>query len=329
MKLMTRSMLFVSVICMGNTYANEVVPTDLNKKNNLSNSDSFAYNLKPKKVAKDIYCFFGKLEKITKENGGNMVNSCFVQTKNSFVVIDSGPTYAYASQAYAQMQKIAPLPIAYVITTHDHDDHWLGNSFYKEKGAKLIGPKIYEQNVFKGMQTRMQRLIGDKLFQNTKIVQLDTVVDHNLTLKTSGKTFEITQPERSAHTKGDLIIFLPSQKVLFVGDLVFNGRLTSLRDGSLLGSLDALDKIDAYHADTIISGHGFETDAHSTENFRVYLSQMRKEVRQALDDDIGMESITKKVVMPKFKTLKMYDETHNRNVLHAYKELEMLEEDDE
>jgi len=325
MKLMTARMLFVCILYISNTYANEVLQTKLNNKN----TDSFAYNLKPKKVAKDIYCFFGKLEKITKQNAGNTANSCYVQTKNSFVVIDSGPTYIYAKQAYEQMQKIAALPVKYVINTHDHDDHWLGNSFYKEKGAKLIGPKTYEQNVFKGMHTRMQRLIGDRLFTKTDIVKLDRVVDNNLTLKISGQTFEITQIESSAHTKGDLIIFLPSQKALFVGDLVFNGRLTSLRDGSLLGSLDALDKIDAYHADTIISGHGFETDAHNTENFRAYLSQMKKEVRQALDDDIGMEDITKKVVMPKFKALKLYGETHNRNVLHAYKELEMVEEDDE
>jgi len=53
----------------------------------------FEYTLQPIKVADDTYCFFGALENITKENGGNMVNTCFVQTKDSFVVIDSGPTF--------------------------------------------------------------------------------------------------------------------------------------------------------------------------------------------------------------------------------------------
>jgi cyclase len=139
--------------------------------------NAFDYGLHPKKVAEGVYCFFGVLQNVTSENGGNIVNTCFVQTKEGFVVIDSGPTYDYAFQAYAQMQKIAKLPVKYVIVTHDHDDHWQGNSFYKSKGALLIGPKTYEQNVVAGMPTRMHRILGDAVYGKTKIVTLDNVVE--------------------------------------------------------------------------------------------------------------------------------------------------------
>ena len=74
-------------------------------------TSTFDYHLNAKKISDNVYCFFGALESISNENGGNMVNSCYVQTKKSFVVIDSGPTFAYAKQAYAQMQKIAKLPV--------------------------------------------------------------------------------------------------------------------------------------------------------------------------------------------------------------------------
>ncbi len=291
--------------------------------------NAFDYHLMPKKVAGGVYCFFGKLENISKENAGNISNSCFVQTKEGFVVIDSGPTYAYASQAYAQMQKIAKLPVKYVIITHDHDDHWQGNSFYKSKGALLIGPRTYEQNVVAGMQTRIGRILGKELYGKTKIVKLDTVVDNNLTLNIGKEKFEIKQLEKVAHTKGDLIVYLPNKKVLFSGDLVFNGRLTSLRDGSLLGSLDALKKIDAYHAKVIIGGHGYKTDENASKALEAYLGEMQREVQQALDDDVGMEEIIKKVSMPHYKDVKLYSVLHARNVLDAYRELEMLDEDDE
>ena len=292
-------------------------------------SSSFDYHLKPKKVAEDVYCFFGALENISKKNGGNMVNTCYVQTKEGFVVIDSGPTYAYAYQAYAQMQKIKKLPVKYVINTHFHDDHWLGNSFYKNKGAVLIGPHTYVENITAGMHTRMKRILGQALFTPTKIVKLDKVVDHNLSLNLEKKKFEITQPVAMAHTKGDLIVYLPSKKVLFTGDLVFNGRITSLRDGSILGSLKALDMIDKYHAKVIISGHGYRTDENSTREFRAYLSGIKKAVLKAQDEDIGMEKITQIVTMPHFKTLKLYDVLHKRNVLDAYKELELMEDKEE
>jgi len=289
---------------------------------------SFEYNLKPKKVTEDVYCFFGKLDKIKKENAGNVVNSCFVQTKEGYVVVDSGPTFTYAAQAYEKMQKIAKLPVKYVIVTHDHDDHWQGNSFYKSKGALLIGPRTYEQNVVVGMETRMQRILGKELYGKTKIVKLDTIVDDNLTVKLGNKVFKIKQLESIAHTQGDLVVYLPNEQVLFAGDLVFNGRLTSLRDGSLLGSLEALKKIDAYHAKTIIGGHGYQTDANATHTLEAYLTEMKKEILDAQDKDIGMEEITKKITMPKYKSEALYDDLFRRTLVDAYKELEMMDDEE-
>ena len=279
-------------------------------------------------MTENSYCFFGLPENINQKNAGNIVNSCFVQTKEGFVVIDSGPTYDYASQAYEQMQKIAKLPVQYVIVTHDHDDHWQGNSFYKSKGALLIGPRTYEQNVVVGTETRMQRILGKELYGKTKIVPLDTIVDDNLTLILAESTFQIKQLTDIAHTKGDLIVYLKEQRILFAGDLVFNDRLTSLRDGSILGSLEALKKIDAYHAKVIVGGHGRKTDANATAALKTYLSQMKKEILEAQDNDIGMEEINKKVTMPNFAKFKLYNVLHKRNVLDAYRELEMMEDDE-
>lgn len=294
-------------------------------------SYGFEYNLKPQKVAEDVYCFFGKLENINKQNAGNMVNTCFVQTKVGFVVIDSGPTFSYASQAYDEMQKIKKLPVKYVINTHDHDDHWLGNSFYKSKNALLIGPRTYEQNVIAGMKTRMQEALGKELYGKTKIVPLDTIVDKNFTLKVADKIFEIKKMVTKAHTKGDLLVYLPHSNggVVFAGDLVFNDRLTSIRDGSLMGSLKMLDEIDALHPKVIIGGHGYRTDSNATKSLRAYLSQIKKEVQEALDNDVSIEDVTKKVIMSKYKDMKLYDVLHTRNVFVSYQELEMLDEEEE
>ena len=289
----------------------------------------FEYNLKPQKVTEGVYCFFGTLENINKQNAGNIVNTCFIHTKEGFIVIDSGPTFAYASQAYVQMQKIAKLPVKYVITTHDHDDHWQGNSFYKNKGALLIGPRTYEQNIIVGMPTRMARILGKKLYGKTKIVPLDSIVDDNLTLRLADSTLQIKQLTTIAHTKGDLVIYLEEQHVLFAGDLVFNDRLTSLRDGSILGSLEALKKIDAYDAKYIIGGHGYKTDKNATKALKSYLLEIKQKVQKALDEDIGMEEITKKVPMLGYQKMKLYDVLHKNNILDAYKELEMIEDEDE
>lgn len=290
---------------------------------------AFEYHLKPVSVAQDVHCFFGKPENITKENGGNMVNSCFVQTKEGYVVIDSGPTYAYADQAYTQMQNIANLPVKYVINTHGHDDHWLGNSFYKSKGALLIGPRTYEQNVVAGMHTRMERILGKELYGQTKIVNLDRVVDNNLTLNVGDKVFKIDQLVKQAHTKGDLTVYLPKESIIFAGDIVFNDRLTSLRDGSVLGSIKILEKIDALKPKVVVGGHGYRTDANATKVLKNYLLELKEQVLDAIDKDISIEQVTKIVTMPEYKYLKLYDVLHSRNVFEAYRELEMVDEDGE
>lgn len=288
----------------------------------------FDYKLKPLKITEDIYCFFGAPEEITKANGGNMVNTCFVKTAEGFIVIDAGPTQQYASQAFEQMQRVAQLPVKLVINTHDHDDHWLGSAFYKEQGALLIGSRTYEQNVILGMQTRMLKAVGKETYAGTKIVKLDRVVKDEYNLSIGGMTFEIKQLVPQAHTKGDLVIYVPQRKTLFVGDQLFYDRITSLRDGSLIGSIKALDKIDAIGADFVISGHGYATDANATKDFRAYLTTMKEEILKALDSDVTIDEIVQKVPMEQYKSYKLYDVLHRRNVFDAYSELEMYDEEE-
>jgi len=291
--------------------------------------EAFEYHLVPKEVAKGVHCFFGTPEEITKENGGNMVNTCFVTTKEGFVVIDSGPTYIYAEQAYSAMQKIANLPVKYVIDTHDHDDHWLGNGFYTQKGALLMGSRTYEQNVQVGMPTRMEKIVSKETFAKTKIVKLNRVIEseHNLTL--GGTEFQIKQLVTKAHTKGDLVVSLPQNKVLFVGDLVFNDRITSLRDGSVIGSLKAIEMIEAIDADVIITGHGYVTDKTAVKHQKEYLLALKEGVQDAIDNDISIDEVTKRVKLEQFKDMNLYKELNSRNVFEAYRELEFYEEEDE
>jgi len=292
-------------------------------------AQAFEYDLTPVKVSEDVHCFFGAPENITQENGGNMVNTCFVQTKEGFVVIDSGPTFGYAQEAYAQMQKIKNLPVKVVINTHEHDDHWLGNSFYKSKGALLMGPRTYEQNVIPGMSTRMQRSVGEETYTGTKVVKLDKIVDTHYAFTLGDTVFELKKLVEKAHTQGDLVVYLPQKKVIFTGDLVFNDRLSSIRDGSIIGSLKALDLIDSMQAQVIVGGHGYVTDANATVSLRRYLSEMKKQILEALSNDVSIDQITKHVTMPEYKNMKLYDVLHDRNVFEAYRELEMYDEDEE
>ncbi|RUM74230.1 MAG: MBL fold metallo-hydrolase, partial [Sulfurovum sp.] len=64
---------------------------------------SFKYYLEPYTVTEGVDCFFGLYGDATENNGGRVVNTCYVESSEGYVVIDSGPTYQYAQQAYDAM----------------------------------------------------------------------------------------------------------------------------------------------------------------------------------------------------------------------------------
>lgn len=289
-------------------------------------TSTFDYKLEPKQVSENVWCFLGVLEGPSKTNAGAMSNTCYIKTKESFVVFDSGPSYAYAKQAYAQMSKIAKLPVDTVILSHEHDDHWLGNNFYKEEfNAALIGPKSINENYKAGDETRMFRVLPKEAIEGTKIIRVDRSPQKSLLLSIGGEIFEIVPVETKAHTEEDYFVYMPKRKVLFAGDLVMNGRITSNRHGSLSGQLKAIEMIKSRDWDVLVPGHGFDTGKTALDEAELYFSLLHKRISKALDDDVEMTEIGSVIKMEEFKDKAMFKVLNGQNVADAFTEMEFAE----
>ena len=287
----------------------------------------FEYKLEPKKVSENVWCFFGKLEMPTKENGGNMSNHCYIKANSSYILLDSGPTYKYAQTAYEEMSKIEKLPVSYVLNTHEHDDHWMGNSFYKEKfDAKLIGVELQDKNYEEGQATRMHKLLTHDAIEGTKIVKLDSHITKKKTMVLDGEKFEFI-PVGQGHSHYDVFMYMSERKVLFAGDLVMNGRITSNREGLVIGQLKALETIQKYDFNVLVPGHGYDFSKKAIEESIQYFSLLKSRVLEAVEEDVGLEGVTKFVKMVEYKDKKMFDLLNSPNVYRAYSELEFYEED--
>jgi len=288
---------------------------------------AFDYNLKPIKVSSDIWCFFGKLEAPTKENGGFMSNSCYIKTNKSYVLIDSGASYDFANQAYKAMEKIEKLPVNTIITTHAHDDHWLGNNFYKEKfNAKIYGPALINKEFNSNSEIRGVKILSEENKKNTKFVAIDEIINETKTLNIDGKEIIIIPTGVKAHTSDDLFVYLPNDKVLFSGDIVMNGRVTSNRDGSVIGSLKALEMINSKKWDVLVPGHGVDTSKTAADETIKYFTLLKQRVLEAIENEVTGNDITKIVTMEEFKNKALYDELNSKNVFDAFRELEFYEE---
>lgn len=314
---MTKKLLFTLMIAMSFfnfSYGSAVMPP-------------FDYKLKVTKVADNVWCFLGALEGPSKTNAGNMVNTCYVQTKDSYVVIDSGPSFVYAQQSYAVMQKIKDLPVEAVILTHDHDDHWLGNSFYKETfKAKLIGPTHLNTHYKAGDKTRMFKVLPQNAIENTKIVKIDQTLTQTIEITIGEEVFEIVSIATKAHTPEDYFIYMPKRKVLFAGDLAMNGRITSNRHGSLIGQLKAIEMMKSKPYTTFVAGHGFDTSKTGMDDAQKYFTLLHKRILKALEDDVDSSELDEAIPMNEFKDRAMFKALNAQNVAEAFEEVEFLED---
>ena len=291
-------------------------------------ASNFDYKLKPQKVSENIWCFFGKTEVPSKENGGFMANSCYIKAKDSYILIDTGANYNFAKQAYEAMQKIEDLKVSTIIITHEHDDHWMGNSFYKDRfNSTIYAPKSINENYNENSKPRIFEILDKNEMENTKVIKADVVVSDEKVINISDKTIKIIPTKLTAHTKDDLIVYLPDEKVIFTGDIIMNQRVTSNRDGSVIGTLKAIDLINSYDWNTLIAGHGTITDKKATDFTIKYFTLLKTRVLEAIEAGITADEISKVVTMDDFKDVAMFDELNSRNVFDAFRELEFYDEE--
>lgn len=287
---------------------------------------AFEYGLKPEKVNDKVYCFYGKPEVMDEKNNGNMVNSCFVDLGKEWLVIDPGPTYAYAKEAWNEISAVKKMPKATVINTHMHDDHWLGNGFYISQGAEVLGSSAFKEEVNPSAVTRMQQRISKEAYALTSPKLPTKMFDQNSTLHIDGNEIRLIKVARKAHTSGDILVYLPKMQTIFCGDVVFNDRTPSLRDGDINGWIEALGMIRAMKLPYVIGGHGNRVGRDALDLTYGYLVQLRDEVREAIDNDVGIEDAVKTIKMEAFASAALYDVMHAQNIEAAYRMLEWSDE---
>ena len=296
------------------------------------------YNLKPVQVSERVWCFFGAMEMPTKENAGDMSNSCYIKGDKAWIAWDSGPSYIFAKQAYEAMQKIADMPVEAVIVSHEHDDHWLGNNYYKEvHHATIYGPASINENYYgprhidgkdyPGMQTRMIKALYQNAIRGTVLPKVDKSFEETTKLNIAGVNMEYVKVGY-AHSEEDWYLYLPDDKTILVADVVMNGRVTSNRDGIVIGQINALNSIKSKDWDHLVPGHGFITDKTAADESVLYFSLLKDRVLEKMEEGVVADFITKEVTLDEFRDKDLYYVLSPGNVFRSYEELEMYDEDD-
>lgn len=275
-------------------------------------------------VAPDTYAIVGPFGQRSPANLGNNATFGLVVTDEGAVLIDAGGSAQGAAAIDAAVQSVTDQPVRYVINTGGQDHRWIGNAYWKGKGATVIASRaaVADQQARASMQqTMLSTLLGDA-FAGTEPAFADIAFDSEHSLTLGGTTLEIRHAA-PAHTPGDSFVWHPAAGAVFTGDIVYVGRILGVMEfSSSAGWLDAFDAMAALDPTHVIPGHGPATDlATATRDTRDYLANLRMRMAEHIDaggDIIGSVDVDQSA----FAYLSEFDQLARRNAQEVFSQME-------
>jgi glyoxylase-like metal-dependent hydrolase (beta-lactamase superfamily II) len=250
-------------------------------------------------------------------------NAAFVVTPAGVVVIDALGSPALAGRLLLEIRKLTPLPVTHVIVTHYHADHIYGLQTFKKQGARIVAHRSALE--YLNSETARQRLETSRteltpwVDDQTVLVPADEWIDGDKTLTVGGTQFVIKHVGPS-HTPEDLVVYLPKEKVLFAGDLVFRNRIPFVGQADSGHWIQALDVLLTFDASTIVPGHGpisseARRDMQQTRDYLVYLRTTMGEAARNLEP---FEDAYRSADWSRFEKLPLFRVANRMNAYNTY-----------
>jgi glyoxylase-like metal-dependent hydrolase (beta-lactamase superfamily II) len=277
-----------------------------------------------KNVAPDIWVVQGEAAMGSSANRNFISNAGFVVTDDGVVVIDALGSPALAEELIAEIRRITAQPIRYVIVTHYHADHIYGLQAFKAAGATIVAHRAGREYI--GSDTARARLEASRrdLFpwidETTRVVPADRWLDaEQTTLRVGTYEFQIRHVG-PAHTSEDVVVFVPKRRVLFAGDLVFQGRIPFVGQADSRQWIASLTQLIDFKAELVVTGHGpASTDPESDLLLtRDYLVFLRKSMGDAARDLEPFDAAYAKTDWSRFERLPLFKAVNRMNAYNTY-----------
>ena len=249
---------------------------------------SAEFVLKVHNIDDNVYALVGELTQRSETNLGNNSTHGVIVTDEGVILIDAGASYLGAKQIHKAIQTLTDKPIKFVINSGGQDHRWLGNDYFKELGATIVASKnAREDHKARADQqlVGLETLIGKSL-KGTKPAFATEVFDSQKKITLGGVNLELYHVG-SAHTLGDVFIWMPEKRIMFTGDIVYNNRMLGIGPAQNFQSwIEVFEKMASYKPKHIIPGHGDPSSLEvATKNTYEYLLFLKAKVADILDND--------------------------------------------
>lgn len=284
---------------------------------------SFLYS-KPVKVSERVWSAIGETSPSTYQNSGHNNNLSFIIGDDAVMVFNGGGSFLLAHALHDEIKKITDKPVKYLVYENGQGHASLGGSYWKQQGVEIIAHEDAKHEIHERkkriLDSARQRL-KDKFF-GTEMIEPDVTFTDKKVLDLGGVKVELLKLG-PAHSPGDIMAWLPSEKLVIAGDLAFHQRLLPVFEDTQTGEwIKTWDKFEALAAKIVIPGHGDPTNmAEVTKYTKGYLSYMRGKIAKIIENG-GELGDAYKIDQSAYEHLDTYEFLALRNAARIFQAME-------
>ena len=241
-----------------------------------------------------------------------------IATSEGVVVLDSLSNEAMAKHERQLIQSTIRQPVRYLISSTFHGNYANGNVAYPE--VVKIGHENYKVD-----------LIDQMKMDNMPAAQQAAMLPHltfrdRMTITLGGKEIQILYIGRG-HTRGDAIVFVPQDRIVYLSELFFDGRFPFMNDGYVdwINTLDIALKLDA---DVFVPGQGPTSIAANPRasrdalvRARQVLVDFRDNVQREIARGATEDQAVAAVLLPQYRNMVGYEQQRPVLVRRMYQGL--------
>ena len=264
---------------------------------------------------------------VTTENQGFNSNAGFVVTDDGVVVFDALGTPGLGRRLRELIATVTPLPISQIVVSHYHADHVYGLQGLAEPRVPIwadVASKAYLTSAAPEARLEERReSLKPWVDARTRILPPTHWVDGEARFTQGGQTFRLISAG-PAHSAEDLMMVVEPEGVLFVGDLMFTGRIPFVADADVSAWIKAIDRVLASKPRFVIGGHGpASSDAVADLSLtRDYLTYLREQMAAAFDQGLDFEEAYSETDWSRFSRLPAFEVANRRNAYQTWLNVE-------
>ncbi len=248
--------------------------------------DSMLYR-KPERVTDGVWSAIGATAPGSYANSGHNNNLSFVIGETGVLVVNAGDNYLLAQALHDEIRKITPLPVKAVVLENGQGHAMLGSNYWQEQGVPVIAhtDAAHEIEEYGHEVLERMRLRNGAKAQHTRLTSPDETFDERYEIDLGGLQVELLYLG-PAHSPGDIIVWIPTKRLVISGDMAFHQRLLPIFEHTDTAAwIETWDEFAALAPEIVVPGHGDPTDlAEVTRYTRDYLVYLRGKIAEVIDD---------------------------------------------